>query len=172
MTRDRGAAAKANRTTGAPISLDIAQEQIPPETILDALDVLETADADLNRVAVGHSNVIGLDMPLMKQLLEKGVYLQFDRLGDFPHVYTKVSDHDVALAVIELIKQGHLNRLLLSQDVNSKIDLKSYGGSGYSFILERYAPYIRKLGVTEEQFEAIMVDNPRRLLSFAEPRRE
>ena len=165
------AVARASRFTGAPISLDISLGQTSPETVLDALDTLEEAGANLSRVAVGHANDIGLNISLIKQILETDVYLQFDRLGDFPHVLTRVSDHDVAIAVIELIKQGYNDRILLSQDVCSKIDLKAYGGSGYSFILEKYTSYLRKLGVTEEQLRIIMIDNPKRLLSFTESRR-
>jgi phosphotriesterase-related protein len=166
------AAAKASRMTGAPISLDIPLGQAAPEIVLEALEVLHAAGADLNRVAVGHADVIALDMPMMQRLLQRGVYLQFDRLGDFPHVLTKVSDHDVAIAVIELLKQGQGRRLLLSQDVCAKTDLKAYGGSGYAFILEQYSTYIRQLGITKEQIQMILVENPQRLLSFAAPQED
>jgi len=169
------AAARAARATGAPISLSIPLGRAEPRAILGSLDVLESAGAALDRVAVGHADQIALDMPLMRRLLERGVYLQFDRLGDPPHVLTLVSDHDVALAVIALLEAGFGGRVLLSQGVNSKIDLKAFGGSGYAFLLEQYAPYARAIkpkGITTDQMRMILTENPRRLLAFAEPRED
>lgn len=161
------AAVRASRQTGAPISIHFAKghrEQIA------ALEELEAAGADMTRIAMGHSNAIAHDMALMKKVLDSGAYLQFDLLGDAPHILSEVPDHDVGLAIIELIKQGYLKQILLSQDVRTKTKLKAWGGSGYSFILEQYAPYLRKLGVTQEQIDAMTMTNPQRLLTFTEPR--
>lgn len=169
------AAARAGRATGAPISLSLPLGGVTPRSIFEALDVLESAGAALDRVAVGHADLIALDMPFVRRLLDRGVYLQFDRLGDPPQVLTQVGDHDVALAIVALIEQGFGGRILLSQDVNSKIDLKAYGGSGYAFLLEQYAPYVRTIrpkGITTEQMHMILVENPRRLLAFAAPRED
>lgn len=166
------AVAKASNITGAPISLDIPEDHLDALLVLDALDVLKDAGADLDRVALGHANRIAKDTTLMLRLLKRGVYLQFDRLGDFPHVNTLVSDHDVGVAVMDLIKRGHLDKILLSQDVNSKKDLKAYGGSGYSFIPELYVPYLRRLGMPKDQIDHILIENPKRLLTFAAPQGE
>jgi phosphotriesterase-related protein len=50
-----------------------------------------------------------------------------------------------------------------------KTDLKAYGGSGYSFVAEQFIPYLRRMGVTQEQITRMVVDNPRRLLTLARP---
>jgi phosphotriesterase-related protein len=161
------AAVRASRQTGAPISIHFAKGHREQAA---ALAELKAAGADMSRVAMGHSNPIAHDMALMKKVLDSGAYLQFDLLGDAPHILSEVPDHDVGLAIIELIKQGYLKQILLSQDVCTKTDLKAFGGSGYSFILEQYTPYLLRLGVTQEQIDAMTITNPQRLLTFTEPR--
>jgi len=161
------AAARASQISGAAISIHMAKgyhEQ------LATMQLLKEAGADLRRVAMGHSNPIADNMPLMKRVLDQGAFLQFDLLGDPPQILSEVPDHDVALAIVELLKHGYGDRILLSQDVFLKPDLKAYGGSGYSFIAEHFAPYLRQMGVTDTQIRQMLVDNPRRLLTFVAPR--
>lgn len=160
------AAAEASRRTGAAISLGVLSGR---RAQLAALAVLQDAGADLRRVAVGHANLIATDLPLMRRILQQGAYLQFDTLGRPPHVLTEVSDHDVALAIVALIAEGHGGQILLSQDVHAKTDLQAYGGSGYAFIAARFIPYLRQLGVTAPQITRIVVENPGRLLTLARP---
>ena len=49
------------------------------------------------------------------------------------------------------------------------MQLKAYGGTGYSFIRERFLPEMRSPGVSEEHIRMMMVQNPARVLTFAEP---
>ena len=75
----------------------------------------------------------------------------------------------VVEVIPKLIEAGYGDRILLSQDVCIKVHLKRYGGNGYAFIFERVLPVLRNRGVTEEQINKLMVDNPRRILTFVEP---
>ena len=75
----------------------------------------------------------------------------------------------VVEAIPKLIEAGYEDRILLSQDVCSKAQLKRYGGNGYSFIMEHVLPTLRKKDVAEEQIRKLVVDNPRRVLTFVEP---
>ena len=79
------------------------------------------------------------------------------------------ADALVAEAIPQLLDAGYEDRLLLSQDVCMKMHLKAYGGTGYSFVLEKFLPYLRMLGVTEEQIHKMMVVNPRRVLTPCGP---
>lgn len=161
------AAAQASNRTGAAISIHMSRghhEQI------DTLRLLKEAGADLTRVAMGHSNPIADNMPLMKHVVDSGAYIQFDLLGDPPTIKSEVVDHDVALAIASLLKQGYGRQILLSQDVFLKTDLKAYGGAGYSFIIEQFIPYLRRMGVTDEQIAQMTVGNPKRLLTLAAPK--
>ncbi|MCH7978259.1 MAG: hypothetical protein IH935_04695, partial [Acidobacteria bacterium] len=45
------------------------------------LDIVEEEGVDLGRVILGHADEIANDLPLMVELLERGVYIQFDLIG-------------------------------------------------------------------------------------------
>ena len=173
------AAARASRATGAAISLHRGGQG---REKLQTISVLEEAGADLSRVIFGHSDRIAWDMPLMLEILGHGVYMQFDTLGkDVTSLFLRPAQGDTEVtpslattpqvieAIPNLIEQGYGGRILLSHDVCHKNDLKGYGGNGYSFVLERVLPTLRSKGVTEEQITGLIVDNPRRVLAFAEP---
>ena len=76
---------------------------------------------------------------------------------------------DERTAIPKLIEAGYADRVLLSQDVCTKTQLKRYGGTGYSFILEKFLPEMRSRGVSEEHIQMMMVENPKRILTFVDP---
>ena len=110
------------------------------------------------------------DIPLLKSLLERGAYVEFDLLGEFAMLRKRVTAAHVGEGILQLIKMGYLERILLSQDVDRKIFLKSYGGMGYSFVLEQFVPHLLKHGVTQAQIRTLVEENPHRVLTFEAPR--
>lgn len=161
------AAGRASLISGAPISIHIG---VGSRDQLGVLALLKEGGVDLSRVAMGHSDPLVTDMPLMKKILDQGAFIEFDLLGRAPTVRSTYTDHDVAVAIAALIKQGYGKQILLSQDVCFKMDLKSYGGGGYSFINEQFIPYLKRMGVADDQIAQMTIENPKRLLTFAAPR--
>jgi phosphotriesterase-related protein len=160
------AAARASRLTGAAITFHnggFGEERL---TVLDAA-IQEGADP--NRIVMGHSDDIAEDLPLLEKLVGRGVYVEFDLFGRTGARLGRVSDEKVVRAVAELIRRGYVSRILLSQDVCHKIELKKYGGNGYTFVLESVLPALRELGITDRQITTIMEENPMRVLAFAAP---
>ena len=160
------AAARASRATGAAISFHHAGAG---EEKFTTLDLVASEGADLNRVIIGHANHIATDIPYMKRLLERGVYIQFDLFGEVIPRLGRIHDYEVAQSIVQLVKDGHADRLLLSQDVCTKTMLKTYGGMGFSYVMEFVLPELRRRGVAEEALRLIMVENPQRVLTFAKP---
>ena len=162
------ASGRASRLTGAAVSLHTAAGITEHEKILD---LLQAEGTDLGRVIVGHSDWLVKELPFLKRLLERGVYIEFDHLGKLSRLRKGTTGHvDVSGGIVKLIQMGYLDRILLSQNVNRKVHLKAYGGLGYSFVHELFIPLLRRLGVTEEQVEMMVVTNPKRVLTFAAPR--
>ena len=174
------ASARASRSTGAPISFHrggVGREK------LEVIGILGEEMTDMSRVIFGHSDPIAGDLPLMLELLCHGVYIQFDLLGgvNVPLRYQPETDAltefetitagtaAVANAILLLVEKGYADRVLISQDACSKFQIKRYGGSGYSFILEKFLPHLRTSGLTEEHIHMIVEENPKRVLTFAEP---
>ena len=160
------ASARASRITGAAISFHVGGRGEEKFVVLEAV---AAEGADLRRVIMGHSNSIADDLPFMKRLLERGVFVQFDTLGRPDGRLGGVDDGKVARGIVELIEAGYADRILLSQDVCNKIQLKKYGGTGFSYVLENFLPALRDLGVEEEDIHKMMVENPVRALTFAAP---
>ena len=173
------ASGRASRATGAPISFHRGGRGRERLTVIG---ILGEEGTDMSRVIFGHSDPIATDMDLMLELLSHGVYIQFDLLGrtgvplryapegdDLQSFMTSAGTAAVADAIPRLIDAGYADRILLSQDVCTKMQLKKYGGTGYSFILEKFLPEMRSRGVSEEHIQMMMVDNPQRILTFVEP---
>ena len=173
------ASARASRATGAAITF---HQGGTGREKLQVLSMLGEEGVDPDRIILGHSDIIAGDLPFMKELLEQGVYLEFDLLGkhDVPLSYRPPSMELrpigwsitalVAEAVVSLTEAGYEDRILLSHDVYPKFQFKSYGGTGYAFILEKFLPHLHTVGVTEEQTNKFMVGNPKRLLTFVAPK--
>ena len=162
--RSLRAAARASKQTGAAINVHMVGGR---EMRSQALDVLEDERTDLGRVVFSHSDLIAHDAELLRQLLERGVYVEFDLLGRTEAVPIPSRSDAVPDAILRMLAERYVQRLLLSQDFCMKWHLKRWGGAGYSWLPTRFLPYLKTLGVTEAQLNTIMFDNPKRLLTFA-----
>ena len=56
-------------------------------------------------------------------------------------------------------------------DIATLNDLQSYGGKGFDYLLLNFIPLLRELGATEEDVQALLIENPQRALAFSEPQR-
>lgn len=160
------AVANAAVRSGAAISIECASDVVRQREVLA---ILASEGVDLARVVLARCDRFALEPERLVPLLAMGVSVQFDGLGEIPSVYTEVADHDVALAVLDLVARGYSDRVLVSRGVRHRIGLRAFGGSGYPFITEQFVPYLRMLGGSDEFVHALTLDNPRRLLTMGEP---
>jgi phosphotriesterase-related protein len=108
------------------------------------------------------------------KVLEKGVYISFDRFG-MQGCWGAVMDSTRIAVLVELLGLGYANRILLSHDyVNYFLgrpniwrgELKTQLAEWhYSHIFENILPELIKAGVSEEQINTMMVGNPRDFFS-------
>jgi phosphotriesterase-related protein len=164
------AAGRAAMITGAPLSLHTL---LTPGQDLEVLDRLEADGVDLGRVIVGHlSAVVARDRDYLLGIARRGVFLEFDLLGfrESTVVEPFLDDRAVADAIAWLVEQGFGERILLSQDTATRLQLTHYGGYGYAFIPTYFLPHLRGLGLSEAQVRAFVADNPARALTFTKPR--
>jgi phosphotriesterase-related protein len=166
------AAAIAQGKTGAAISIHPGPH---PRAPFEIVDILKKAGADISRVVFGHmtrtfpANAWGA----RAKLCENGCYVEedwFGREGELPvsliSRLAKVTDTQRILMLWRLIQAGFLENILISHDICFKVMLQSYGGGGYSYILQFTVPEMRKMGLMEKQIRTILVDNPRRIATF------
>ena len=155
------AVARAARSTGMAVTTHAAQSAVG----LAQLAVLLEEGLDPARIVIGHADSYPYaDYHLA--VLERGAYVEYDFLG------MRFSPVDAAMEprVIGILKRlldaGHVDRLLLSQDVCHTAQLRAFGGNGYTYLQETFLPRIRDAGVPDEAISRMTIDNPRRVLSI------
>ena len=76
-------------------------------------------------------------------------------------------EHALAWA---LARSPSTDKVLIAQDICLKTDLVRYGGPGYGYILAHIVPRMKSRGYSDEAVDGILVDNPKRVLTFVDPR--
>ena len=155
------AVAKAHRQTGAPITVHTHPES---RTGLEVHRVMSEEGVDPSRVVLGHSGD-STDADHLAELADFGYILGMDRFG-----IDVSSPFDARVGiVVELAQRGYADRMVLSQDAACYIDwidqdLKPVVLPNWHFlhIENDVLPALRKQGVTDEQIDQMLVDNPRR----------
>jgi phosphotriesterase-related protein len=119
-------------------------------------------------VVVGHvASVASADLSFLESLLRRGVYLQFDVLGN--PLDLELPNRPMVDAIETLIERGYAGRILVSHDVCTKFQLREYGGYGFTFVQSVLVPHLLRRGVSTRAIKEITVDNPRRILTFVKP---
>ncbi len=150
------ASARAQKKTGLSITT-----HTPPHSALLLLDLLREEDVDPTRIIVGHmDNTLELEYFLM--VLKYGCSVELDLIG-LQHLNT---DQRRANLVVELIRLGYTDKILLSMDVNTRPQLKTNGGLGYGYLIETFLPRLLLKGITQEEINQMTHGNPARHLSI------
>ena len=166
------AAAIAQQETGAALNIHPGGH---PDAPFAYIKILEEVGADLNRVVFSHTTRTfpNSARDLRDKIMEKGCYLEYDLFGaDGMYPTQMAMGFDVVNDAIRLtqftehIEDGFLDRILMSQDNCFKVMLRAYGGNGYAHILELIVPKMRAKGMTEEQINTILIENPKRVNTF------
>jgi phosphotriesterase-related protein len=120
---------------------------------------------DLQRVVIGHLNEIR-DQPTAVPIAigKRGAYLGFDHSGkpDDPRA------DEYARTILAVLDAGLEERICLSSDfnVNDEKYLRKNGGPGIDMILTTMIPRLKRAGVPDATLHRILVENPRRVLTF------
>src|SRR5207237_9034086 len=94
-------------------------------------------------------------------IAEQSAYVQFDTIrGDNAYDTEKRVEY-----VLSLIRQGHLEQILLSHDVCIRSHLRTFGGPGYTYVPTGFADELRSRGLTADDIQQLLVENPRRALT-------
>ena len=156
------AAARAARRTG----LGLTTHSVLSPVGLEQLRIFEDEGADPSRVVVGHADSYPhLDHYLA--IIERGAAIEFDFLGMSFTPAERHGEGRIVELLCELLSRGHVEHILLSQDVCHDSQLQRYGGNGYTYLASAFLPRLRDAGVSEAEIETLTVANPRRLLSIA-----
>jgi phosphotriesterase-related protein len=141
----------------------------------EQLEILDEEGMDLSRVIIGHA-FVPPQVDMMREVLKMGANVQLDHIGIPWRVGSAEElDESMANALVELIEDGYLDRIVLSFDrwffnprsavtdddpqlANEKVDLR--------YMFTSWVPRLKSKGISDEQLDAIMIHNPRRILSI------
>ena len=139
---------------------------------LEVLDLVEAEGGNPRQTVLCHMNPSFADPAYQLACAKRGAFIEYDMIGmDYFYADQGVqcpADEQTAAAIVRLVEAGIGDRLLLSQDVFLKMMLQAYGGNGYAFVLNHFAPRLRRHGLAEAAIRAMLIDNPRRVFFAAE----
>ncbi len=167
VERTLRACALAHRQTGCPITTHTSAAR---KRGLDQQRIFKEEGVDLSRVVIGHCGDTE-DLDYLEELIAAGSYLGMDRFGLDGILSTEARVEVVA----ELCRRGHADQLVLSHDASCYLDwiagenaLGAVPNWHYLHISQDVIPALRKAGVSEEQVDTMLVDNPRRFFETLE----
>ncbi len=164
------AVARASVQTGASI---MAHSMPAVATGPRQVEIFREEGVDLSRVQIAHCGDTD-DVAYIESLLEQGVYVGLDRYG--LEMFLPI-DKRIATAA-ELLRRGHAERLMISQDYCATIDwyppeaVESIEASGavrnwsMTLVFDEVVPALREQGALDDRsFQTIFTENPQRWLT-------
>ncbi len=164
------AVARASVQTGASI---MAHSMPAVATGPRQVEIFAEEGVDMSRVQIAHCGDTE-DVEYIERLIDSGVYVGLDRYG--LEMYLPIEKRNATAA--ELLRRGHAERLMISQDFCATIDwfppeaAEVFEGSGairnwsMTLVFDEVVPALRELGVMDDQvFQTIFTENPRRWLT-------
>ena len=149
------AAARAQVATGLAITT-----HTPTYMSLEFLKIFQEEGVEPDRVVFGHLDGV-LEMHELERVAATGAYIEFDLIGiDFIN-----SDERRAEFLAKLVRLGHQDRLLVSQDMCTRSRFKTNGGHGYQHLIDNFLPMLSEEGVDDEAIHAMTHLNPARVLA-------
>lgn len=165
------AAARCQKETGAPIMSHTEAGTMGDELV----DLLVEAGATPDKICIYHCTD-NPDIRYHRRLLDSGAYMSWDRFGvqrgGFPGV--EVTDEERYPLFVGLLKEkGALDRMMISTDyvtvwtgTPDGINFcKSVDTYYMGWLWDSVIPNLKERGVTDEQLDRMMIDNPRNLFA-------
>jgi phosphotriesterase-related protein len=155
--------AEAQKETGAPVIVHTNAEH---KIGLPVLDFLAKAGVDPTRIVIAHAGDSN-DLDYLRAIADTGAWLGCDRYGI--EVFNSSADRIETL--LKLIELGYTDQIHLSHDGAAWYDFMAcnplFEGQepDYLLIHNELLPALRERGVTQQQIDQMMVENPRRFFS-------
>jgi phosphotriesterase-related protein len=164
------AVARASVQTGAPI---MAHSMPAVGTGPRQVEIFAEEGVDMAKVQIAHCGDTE-DVEYIQGLIDSGVYVGLDRYG--LEMYLPFDKRNATAA--ELLRRGHAERLMISQDFCATIDwfppeaaemFETQGAIrnwSMTLVFDEVVPALRELGAMDDaSFQTVFVENPKRWLT-------
>ena len=166
------AAARASKATGIPVTTHTYAVGRGGEK---QAEIFEAEGLDSANVCLGHCDESN-DLDYLTGLARRGYTVGMDHLtrGASPAQAQVLSWQQRAECVANLIEAGFAERIFLSNDwffgasmavTGAMQTMDALNPDGILFDTRKTIPYLRQLGVTDQQIRTITVENPRRFFA-------
>jgi phosphotriesterase-related protein len=163
------AIARTHVETGAPITVHTSG---PHQTGRIAVRIFGEEGVDLSKVVIGHAGDSN-DLDYLAELADAGVLLGMDRFG--LDLFNPTAERVKTIAI--LASRGYAPSMVLAHDANCFIDYFGVAHEEvrttvmpnwhYEHITDDVLPALLAAGVTQEQIDTMMVENPVRYFTPA-----
>jgi phosphotriesterase-related protein len=156
------AAARASRATGVPIE---THSNSRLRGGIKQAEVFEAEGVSPARVSIGHSDDTD-DMDYLIGLAKRGYTLGMDHAfwGMAPGAALPWQKR--VESIKRLIDAGFVDKIFFSNDwVHGDVERERVNPEGMLFTIRKTIPYLKQLGVSEQQIQAIAIENPKRFFS-------
>lgn len=166
------AAARASLRTDRPI---MAHSRPASNTGPRQVEILLEEGVAPEKIHIAHTGDTD-DLDYIQGLLDRGVWIGMDRYG--LDIFLPTDRRNAT--VLELLNRGYAERMFLAQDFDIPIangldwyppevveQLQAAGAAtdwSMTFLFESVIPALKEAGMTDEQLQTMMVENPRRWL--------
>lgn len=155
-------------TDGRRIVDILIEEGLAPDQIVIAHADAFIVSTNLHKLVLDPGSW-GMNLDYHHELLDRGVNLSFDCFGqgwtdEVNEMLSECDWHRLA-AVVELLKRGYGEQLVLGTDVFCKMMTRRGGGEGYCRLTRWALPTLRRVGVSEADLDRMMRTNPARMLA-------
>jgi len=161
-------AIEAQAETGAAINVHPGRHPDQPQEVAD---FVAAHGGRIDRTIISHIDRTIFDDQRLLRLADSGCVVEFDLFGQEQAYYTWAdidmpNDAGRLRSIRLLLDRGHRDQVVISHDICYRTRLSRFGGHGYGHIFTNIVPMMRRRGFTDAEIDAILVGNPRRLLTF------
>jgi phosphotriesterase-related protein len=161
------AAARASKATGISVATHTNSSERGGEA---QAAIFESEGLSPARVSLGHSNDTD-DLDYLSGLASRGYTLGMDHAFWGMAPGATLSWRQRVECIKQLIGAGFVNQLFLSNDwVFGDVERDKINPDGLLYTTRQTIPYLKRIGVTDQEIRTITVENPRRFFGNLSPR--
>ena len=125
---------------------------------MEQINIFKEYGVNLDKVVISHVDLSG-NLDYILRLIDKGVNVAFDTIGKINY-----QPEDMRVSLLkELTKRGLSEKIVLSMDITRKSHLKYLNGLGYSYLLEKFVPLLKKCGISDAHVDNMIKNNAPRI---------
>lgn len=165
------AAAIASAETGAAISFHTALWGRNASAIIKEVTSFGVKP---EKICIGHIDV-ALRPDYLYEIVDQGAYVEYDNIGKEFYVPKDnqgllhgrfAYDLERAESILDLVKRGNADRILLSIDICLRSMQIVNGGNGYVHLLRHFKPMLKDMGISQRDIDKMFIDNPANFLDI------